>query len=101
MQQLVTREITVTICDVCDQETSNRSKCSVCGKEICHDREANDSHWSHSIGKIRKHNGSSHPPVASLKICKACGGQKTDLTIEELFDGMILSGSTELQAPEA
>ena len=99
MKQSVVREKEITICDVCDQETDNLGVCAVCGKEICCDR---DDHWAYSFGKVRKHDSSPHPPVANnLKICKACGEQKTDFTIEEFLDGMMSSGFIEPQAPEA
>jgi len=99
MKKKVTRETEITICDVCDQETDNWGVCAVCGKEICYSK---DDHWAYSLGKVRKHNGSFRPPVANnLKICKECGGQKTDLTIEELLDRIMSPGSVELPVKEA
>jgi len=91
MKKAVVREMEVMICDVCGEETDNWASCAVCGKEICHDK---DDHWAYSLGKVRKHDGSSHPPVAGfLKICKECGQRKPDSTIEEFLDGIMPSDS--------
>ena len=87
MERQENREVTVRYCDLCKKETDHLRRCAVCKREMCTD-DGGKKHTAYHVevyqyGDAQRFTGD---------ICVDCVKEKINLTIRQLFEGMMGRG---------